>query len=83
MSFRIPILSLALALGAAPLLAAPGSDRPETAPAGTAATRYCMHVEAVTGSRIEPVVCWTRAEWADQGVDVDAEWAREGVRVIG
>ena len=53
------------------------------APPGGPDTRYCMHIEAVTGSRIENVVCWTRAEWADQGVDVDQDWAKEGVRVIG
>ena len=42
-----------------------------------------MHIEAITGSRVELVECWTRAEWADQGVDVDKDWAKEGVRVIG
>ncbi|MFL6731804.1 MAG: hypothetical protein ACJ8EP_05615 [Sphingomicrobium sp.] len=57
--------------------------RPLTAPPGTAETRYCMRVEAITGSRIETVRCWTRAEWAEQDVDVDQEWAKEGVRVIG
>ncbi len=57
--------------------------RPMTAPPGTAETRYCMRVEAVTGSRIETVRCWTRAEWGEQDVDVDQEWAKEGVRVIG
>lgn len=30
------------------------------APPGTAETRYCMRVEAMTGSRIEAVRCWTR-----------------------
>ena len=53
------------------------------APEGTAETRYCMHIEAITGSRIEEVKCWTRAEWADRGVDVDVDWAKEGVRTIG
>ena len=67
------------ALLAAPALAAPG----DPAPAGTPTTRYCLKVEAATGSRLETIECWTRAEWADQGVDVDADWAKEGVRVIG
>ena len=53
-----------------------------TAPAGTPSTRYCMRVE-LTGNIIEPVRCWTRAEWADQGIDVDLEWAKEGVGIIG
>ena len=26
---------------------------------------------------------WYTEEWADQGVDVDKEWARNGVKVIG
>ncbi|HVF36566.1 MAG TPA: hypothetical protein VNA29_01320 [Sphingomicrobium sp.] len=37
----------------------------------------------LTGHLIEPVRCWTREEWAEQGVDVDKEWRREGLRVIG
>jgi len=54
-----------------------------TAPAGTPETKYCMHIEAITGSRLEEVKCWTRAEWAEQGVDVDHDWAKEGVRTVG
>lgn len=57
--------------------------RPATAPPGTPETRYCMRIEAMTGSRIEEVRCWTRAEWAEQDVDVDKDWPKEGVRVIG
>ena len=30
----------------------------------------------------ETVQCWTRAEWLDQDVDIDKEWAKEGVSVI-
>ena len=41
------------------------------APPGTPETRYCMRIEAITGSRIEELKCWTREEWAEQGVDVD------------
>ena len=52
------------------------------APAASDSALYCMKVEAFTGSRIEQIRCWTRAEWAWQGVDVDKEWAHEGVRVI-
>lgn len=53
------------------------------APEGTADTKYCMRVEAITGTRIEKIRCWTRDQWAEQEVDVDEEWAKEGVRVIG
>jgi hypothetical protein len=41
-----------------------------------------MKVEAVTGTRLERVECWTRAEWASQGVDVDRDWPEEGVRTV-
>ena len=76
-------LSIALAaLAPPPLAASENRNAGETAPAGTAETRYCMRVAEPTGSRIERVRCWTRARWAEQGVDVDADWPREGVRVI-
>ena len=55
----------------------------KVAPAGTPQTRYCMRIEAVTGTRLETVKCWTREEWAEQGVDVDTDWPKEGVAVIG
>lgn len=74
------LTALGLLAIAAPL-AAHGHMGPP--PAGSADTRYCMHIEAITGSRIEQVKCWTRAEWADQGVDLEADWPREGVRIIG
>ncbi len=72
-----PTLALALSLVAAatPLSAA--------APVGTSQTRYCMRIEAVTGSLIERVKCWTREKWANQGVDIDRDWPAEGVRTIG
>lgn len=57
--------------------------RTAAAPAGTPETRYCMHVGPVIGNLAETIECWTRAEWADQGVDVDKEWDKEGVRTIG
>jgi hypothetical protein len=52
------------------------------APAGSPDTRYCMRIEAVTGSRLERIRCWTRDEWAEQGVDLDRDWPTEGVRTI-
>ena len=66
------------------LFALDGAPAPAIAqaPPGTEATRYCMRVEAVTGSRIERTICWTRAQWEAQGVDLDRDWAQEGVRTI-
>lgn len=79
--------ALAVALGmiaaASPALASnPPPARPWPSPADSPDTRYCMRIEPLTGSRIELLRCWTRAEWAEQGVDVDKDWAREGVRII-
>ena len=77
------ILALGVLAAASPLAAA-SFEPPVTtpAPAGGPGTLYCLHVE-VTGSIVEPVQCWTRDEWAEQGVDVDKEWAKNGVRTIG
>ena len=78
------ILALSAIAAAAPApAAAEDRVRMATAPAGTSETRYCMKIEALTGSRIERVKCWTRERWAEQGVDVDKDWPREGVRIIG
>lgn len=52
------------------------------APAAEANARYCMRVEPIIGSNVQTVQCWTRAEWLEQGVDVDKWWAKEGVFVI-
>lgn len=73
----IAALSMTFALQPGPM--GPVSGAP---PAGPDA-KYCMRVEAPTGTRIEPVECWTRLEWAEEGVDVDHDWAKEGVAVLG
>ena len=83
MAQSIVIAALGLAAAASPAWSTNPEPAPAAgAPAGTPDTRYCMRIEAITGSRLEEVKCWTRDEWAEQGVDVDAEWPREGVRVI-
>ena len=55
---------------------------PTAAPAGGPETRYCLRVDPVTGSRMETIQCRTRDDWAALEVDVDQEWAENGVRVI-
>ena len=75
------LLPLSLIAAATPALAA--SERPATAPAGTPDTRYCMRIYAITGTLVEQTKCWTRDEWAKRGVDVDKDWPKEGVRVLG
>ena len=52
------------------------------APAAPPYARYCLRVDPVTGSRIETIQCRTREEWARLDVNVDQEWAENGVRVI-
>ena len=54
----------------------------KVAPADTPQTKYCLRVDPITGSNVETIQCWTREEWAEQGVDVDKEWAKNGIRAI-
>ncbi|MFD1610285.1 hypothetical protein ACFSCW_00560 [Sphingomonas tabacisoli] len=78
------LLALSMIAAAMPALAAGGDGpRPAAAPAGTPDTRYCMRIYAVTGTLIEQTKCWTREEWTKRGVDVDKDWPKEGVRVLG
>ena len=81
MALKLSAIALSLLVAASPLSAAQPEVPAEPAPAAGPTAKYCMRVE-LTGNVIEPVKCWTREEWAEQGVDVDKEWAREGVRVI-
>lgn len=87
MAHKVLTFALGVVVAASPVAAQPDAgpiDRPlpqTAAPPGTPTTKYCMRVE-LTGHVMEPVRCWTREEWAEQGVDVDREWPREGVRII-
>jgi hypothetical protein len=78
-------LILALSTAVASPLAAASLDLPQgtPAPAGGPETRYCLRVGPLTGNIAENIECWTRDEWVDQGVDVDKEWAKNGVRTFG
>ena len=73
------VVALLMSAAALPLPVNPGAPG---APSGTPETRYCLRVDPVIGSRIETVQCRTRESWWDLGVDVDREWADNGVRVI-
>lgn len=79
-----PSILAAIAVITATSTAAASTADPTTAPSpsDSAWTRYCMKVEPITGSRVETVECWTRAEWTEQGVDLDKDWAKEGVSII-
>ena len=78
-----PAMILALSLLAA-TSQTPVGEPPATTPAppGNEQTRYCLRVDPLIGSRIETVQCKTRDEWAALDIDVDEEWAANGVRVI-
>ena len=83
MSHKQLAVTFSLIVAVSPALAQPaGADSMTGAPTAGPGARYCLRVAADTGSLIERVRCWTRAQWAEQGVDVDREWAREGVSVI-
>ena len=83
MAHKSLAVALSMIAAASPLMASQPEMPTTPAPAGNADTRYCLRVEPLTGSNIETIRCWTRAQWVEQGVDVDKEWAKEGVRVIG
>jgi hypothetical protein len=73
---------LALTMAAAAALPLPINPGAPAAPPGGPETRYCLRVDPIIGSRIETIECRTREDWADLGVNVDREWADNGVRVI-
>ena len=52
------------------------------APPGSPVALYCLRVDPLIGSHIETVRCKTRYEWAMLGLDVDQEWAQNGVKMI-
>lgn len=83
MSWKEIIAAVSLIAAASPISAAQAvPDSQQGAPEAPADARYCLRVEAVTGTRLETVQCWTRAEWTEMEVDVDKDWAKEGVRIL-
>ena len=84
MALKLSAIALSLIVAAAPLSAAqPEQDVGAGAPAAGPDAKYCLRVDPFTGSNIERIKCWTREQWADQGVDVDQAWAKDGVAVKG
>jgi hypothetical protein len=84
MAHELLAIALSAVAAVAPVSAAQ-DDLPPTVGAPTAGpgAKYCLKVDPLTGSNIETIRCWTREKWAEQGVDVDKEWVKDGVRVIG
>ena len=84
MALKLLAVAFSAIVACSPLAAAiPEQDPAAGAPPAGPEAKYCLRVDALTGSNVETVKCWTREKWADQGVDVDKEWAKQGVRVIG
>ena len=73
------LLIIAIGSLAASPAAAAAQDLAAPAPVANARGEICLKVAPLTGSMVETVRCWTREDWADQGVDVDKEWAENGV----
>lgn len=83
MAFKELVVALSMIVAASPVSAAlPQPTREASAPTAEPGARYCLRVEPVTGSRIESIQCETREAWAELEIDVDKEWADNGVRVI-
>lgn len=76
------VAALSAIVAASAAAAQPEQSEGASAPSAPPHARYCLRVEPHTGTRLESVECWTREQWAEAEVDVDKEWAREGVRVI-
>ena len=76
------VLALGMIVAASPVSATSPDRYPLVAPAAPAHAKYCLRIAPITGSRIETIQCRTREEWARIGLDVDEEWAEEGVRII-
>lgn len=72
---------IALSMMTATVTLQPANPGPP-APPGTPITRYCLRVDPIIGTRVETIQCRTREDWAALEVDVDQEWAENGVRVI-
>lgn len=74
------LTTLGMIAAATPAMAGPDHG---PAPAGGPNTLYCLKVDAITGSRLETIQCRTRDDWVGLEIDVDKEWAENGVRIVG
>ena len=81
MALKLLVASLGMVAAAVPAAATSPDPVPAAAPQAGPDAKYCLRIE-ITGSRLEKVLCLTRNEWVDEEVDVDKEWAENGVRVI-
>ncbi len=76
------LIAVSLGMMMATVQPAPTDAAPGGAPAGTPTTRYCLKIDPIIGTRVPTIMCNTRQDWADLGLDVDQEWKDNGVSVI-
>ena len=82
MAHKIIIAGLGMVVATTPSFAFQGDSQLDKAPAAAAGALYCLHIEPITGTRIEMLMCKTRDEWSALELDVDKEWADNGFKVI-
>jgi hypothetical protein len=83
MAYKELVLALGMIIATSPVAATqPEPTRAGGAPPASADARYCLRVDPITGSRMETIRCETRDGWAQLGVDVDQEWAENGVKIV-
>jgi hypothetical protein len=83
MAYKKLVFVLGMIFAASPIAASQPQPAPdEGAPPAPPEARYCLRVDPLPGSKIETVLCETREQWAMMEVDLDQEWAKEGVKVI-
>ena len=78
MAYKALLAALSMIAAASPALANQDPSPSSPTPIADAQGRICLRVE-VTGRIVDTVECWTREEWAEQDVDVDKEWPKDGV----
>jgi len=81
MALKLLVVALGMIAAASPASASRHDPAPTAAPEAGPDAKYCLRIE-IKGSRLERILCLTREEWVDEEVDVDKEWAENGVRVI-
>lgn len=83
MARKTLIVALTLIAAGSPVAAGQPDLPLEGAPEAGADAKYCLRMEPITGTRIGGIRCETREEWARMQLDIDQEWPREGVRIVG
>lgn len=78
MAHKALLVAFSMIAAATPALATDPAGPTSPTPVADSQGRICLRVE-VTGRIVDAVECMTREEWAEQDVDVDKEWAKDGV----